>query len=85
MLTYYLPLPPIRGLGRLLELPVHFIQQFFRLLGMPLHIPFIRFLRIEDSLPSLPREALSSREVRMPRAGNVAFGSLCHGYRSNKE
>ncbi len=78
-------LPLVRRLRRQFQLPVHLVQQFLRLLGVPLQVPFVRPLRIHYPLPRLPAQPLCRRKVRMPSGRNVLLRSLCDGNASKQQ
>lgn len=72
-----LPRVPVRGLRCLLQLVVGLIQQVFRFLRMTLHVPLVRFLRVDNSLPGLPAQPLRSRQVGVPAGRHVLARPLC--------
>jgi hypothetical protein len=54
-------------------------------LRVPLHVKFIRPLRLDDPLPSLLAEPLRRRQVGMARAGDVSLRRLCHGQGASQD
>jgi hypothetical protein len=69
----------IRRLGSHLQLFVDLVQQVLGLLGVPLHVPLVGFLRGDNLLPGLLAEPLSCCQVGVPAAGNVLLRRLGKG------
>lgn len=65
--------------GSQFQFAIHFIEQVFRFLGVPIHIPFIGFLGSGDLFPGLPAKTLGGGEIWMVGGRNILFGPLRHG------
>jgi len=59
--------------GGLLQFMASLVQEFLRLLRMPMHVELIGYLGRRDFLPSLLGETLGRRQVGMASAGYVAL------------
>ena len=53
------------------QLVVDLLEQFFRLFGMALHVPFVGFLRGGDLLVGLPTQILGLVEIGMVSLGDI--------------
>src|SRR5271166_6953607 len=71
-------LPAVCGLGRFFELEVDLVKQFFGLLGVATHIPFVGSLCSRNLLPRLTRQPLGRGEIGMTSGIDISHRRIPH-------